>query len=60
MRNRRGSFRRTLEARQAAARQERAQEAQPGSQDDSEREEDYERPRSRFLLPNRKRRPYWK
>jgi hypothetical protein len=51
---RRSSFLRALEARRDAARQQAAQE------DTDEREPEAETPPTRFLLPSRKRRPYWR
>jgi hypothetical protein len=53
-RRKRSSFLRPLEDRRDAARRQAAQE------DTSEREPEAETPPTRFLLPSRKRRPYWR
>ena len=53
-RRKRSSFLRALEARRDAARQQAVQE------DTDEREPEAETPLTQFLLPRRKRRPYWR
>ena len=54
MRKRKSSYMRALAARQEAARQ------QPAPEEPGEREPEAESPLTRFLLPSRKRRPYWR
>ena len=60
MRKRKSNFLRALEQRRDEARRERGQGQQEDASEAGASEPDAETPLMRFLLPKRKRRPYWR